>query len=410
MNAFRALAGVSLAGLCAIAAGCGGDDVPSDAVAKVGDTVITKQQFDHWYQTAASGQAQSGGPGVVPDPPRYAKCVAALKKQQPKGAPAQKDSALKKQCKDSYDQLKQQVMQFLIQAEWVQQEAADQGLAVKDAEVRSLFEDQKKRAFPKEKDYRKYLRTSGSNERDILFRVKLDAIQKKLAENVQKDQEKVSDEDIEEYYEKNKQRFTQPEQRDLNIVLTKTEGKAEEAKKALEDGQSFKAVSKEYSIDQASKAQGGKLPGVARGRQDKAFDDAVFEAKQGELEGPVKTQFGWYVFEVTRITEKTEQSLDDAKDTIRNVVKQENQSKALQDFIEDFREDYKDKTACREGFIVPECANAPEDETQTGPASGGAPGGSQAPPTQQPPPQQAPPQQAPPQQAPPQQTPPPPAP
>ena len=399
MNLFRALAGVTAASLCAlVAAGCGGDDVPSDAVAKVGDTVITKQQFDRWFENAAKSQAQQpGGSAVVPDPPSYAKCIAGLKSQAPQGTPAQKDSALKKQCKTSYDQIKQQVMQFLIQSEWVQQEADEQGVAVKDAEVRRLFEDQKKQAFPKEKDYEKFLQTSGATEQDIIFRVKLDALQGKLAEKVQKDQQTVSDDEIEAYFEKNKERFTQPEQRDLNIVLTKGKAKAEQAKQEIEDGASFKAVSSKYSTDQASKAQGGKLPGVTRGRQDKAFDDAVFDAEQGELEGPVKTQFGWYVFEVSKITEAKEQSLDQAKETIRGVLKQENESKALQSFIEDFREDYKDITACREDFVVPECANAPEEKTETGPASGGAPGAPpQAPPTQGAPPQQAPPQQAPP--------------
>ena len=66
----------------------------------------------------------------------------------------------------------------------------------------------------------------------------------------------------------------------------------------LEDGKSFKEVAKKYSIDEASKSQGGKLPAVAKGQQEKALDEAVFKAKKGELTGPVKTQFGYYVFEV----------------------------------------------------------------------------------------------------------------
>jgi foldase protein PrsA len=288
----------------------------------------------------------------------------------------------------------------------VQQEAEKQDVEVKDAEVRRLFEDQKKQAFPKEKDYQRFLATSGSTEQDILFRVKLDALQQKLAEKVQKDQEEITDEEIEEYYEKNKKRFTQPEQRDLSIVLTKGKEKAEQAKKELEGGASFKAVSQKYSTDQASKAQGGKLPGVTRGRQDKAFDEAVFSAEKGELEGPVKTQFGWYVFEVDKVTPANEQSLDDAKETIRNVLRQEAESKSLEQFIKDFREDFKDITACREDYVVPECANAPEPETETGPASGGAPGGAQQAPPQGAPPQGAP-QQAPPPQGAPQQAPPP---
>ena len=405
MNLLRTLAGVSLAGICAVAAtGCGGDDVPSDAVARVGDTVITKQQFDHWYQSAAKSQAQQGGPAVAPDPPSFTKCVAALKDAQPKpakGTPAPEDSELKKQCKQGYDQLKQQVMQFLIQSQWVQQEAKEQDVSVSGKEIRTLFEDQKKQAFPKERDYQKFLRTSGATEQDILFRIKLDALQNKLTAKIQKEQGKVTDEDVEEYYEKNKKRFSQPEQRDLNVVLTKTKAKAEQAKRELDGGAKFPAVAKQYSIDQASKANGGKLPDVPKGQQEKALDEAVFAAEQGAIEGPVKTQFGWYVFEVTDETPGSQQSLKQSEETIRGLLKSEREQKSLQDFIEEFREDFKDQTKCREGFVVAECSNAPEEKTDTNAAPGapqGAPQG--APPPQgaapPPPPQQgAPPPQAP---------------
>jgi foldase protein PrsA len=396
MNPFRLLAGASLAGLCVVAAaGCGGDDVPSDAVARVGDTIITKQHFDHWYASAAKGQQQQGGPSVAPDPPTYAKCVAALKAQQPKGSKS-KDSDLEKQCKTSYDQLKQQVMQFLIQSQWVQQEAADQDVKVSGTEVKRLFEDQKKQAFPKEKDYKKFLSQSGASEQDILFRIKLDALQNKLTAKIQKEQAKITDEDVEEYYEKNEKRFSQPERRDLNVVLTKTEARAEQAKTRLDDGDSFKTVSNELSIDQASKANGGKLPDVAEGQQEKALNDAVFKADRGSVEGPVKTQFGWYVFEVTKVKPSSQQSLEQSKETIRGLLKSEREQKSLQDFIEDFREDFKDKTKCREGFVVAECSNAPEEKTNTGPASGGAPGAPQGAPT----PPQGPPQGGAPQGAP----------
>ncbi len=129
----------------------------------------------------------------------------------------------------------------------------------------------------------------------------------------------------------------------------------------------------EYSIDEASKAQGGLLPAVAKGQQDKALDDAVFSAKKGELEGPVKTQFGWYVFEVTKITPASQQSLDQSKDTIRNLLRSERQQKALDQFVKDFREDYRDETECADDYRIEECSNAPKEQ-DTGPASGGNPG------------------------------------
>ena len=212
-------------------------------------------------------------------------------------------------------------------------------------------------------------------EEDILFRVKLDQLQQKLTQKVTEDAKKVSDEDISAYYEKNKKRFAQPERRDLRVVLTKTEAKADQAKKALESGQSFKKVVKQYSIDEASKSQDGLLPAVSEGQQEKAFDEAIFEAEKGKIEGPVKTQFGWYVFEVEKVTKASQQTLDQSKETIKNLLRSQRQQKALDEFVKSFREDYKDETDCADDYRVAECKNAPKDETNTGPASGGNPGG-----------------------------------
>jgi foldase protein PrsA len=355
-------------------AGCG-NDVPAGAVAKVGDATITQDEFDKWLATAAKGNAQ-GGAAAVPDPPDYEKCVAAKSKTPvPKGQKKPSDDALKKQCKSEYDALKKEVMQFLIQAEWVQQEAADQDIKVTDAQIKKSFEDQKKQAFPNDKQYKQFLASSGMTEEDILFRVKLDQLQQKLTQKVTEDAKKVSDADIEAYYEKNKKRFAQPERRDLRVVLTKTEAKANQAKQALDSGQSFKKVVKQYSIDEASKSQAGLLPAVTQGQQEKAFDEAIFDAKKSQLEGPVKTQFGWYVFKVEKVTKASQQTLEQSKETIKNLLRSQRQQKALDEFIKSFREDYKDETDCADEYRVAECKNAPKDETDTGPASGGNPGG-----------------------------------
>ena|SRR5687768_15919185 len=116
----------ALAALLIAVSGCG-DDVPAGAVAKVNDTKIEKAAFDHWLTAAANQQAQ-GQPGqeaatpVVPDPPDFTKCIAAKKTAQPQqqGAAPPPDSQLKSQCKQEYDGLKEQTMQFLISAEWLQ--------------------------------------------------------------------------------------------------------------------------------------------------------------------------------------------------------------------------------------------------------------------------------------------------
>jgi foldase protein PrsA len=343
-----------------IIAGCGG--VPGNAVAEVDGTAIEKDQFEHWMNVAAKSQ---GPDAAVPVPPDYKDCIAQLKKNAAKpkeGQPKQTDADYKKQCEQQYKQLRDQVLGLLISFEWIEREAEDQGVKVTDAEVKKSFEEQKKQSFPKEADYQKFLKDQGQTNEDVLMRVRLDLLSQKIRDKVTKGKDKVTDQQIEDYYNKNKSQFAQPERRDLSIVLTKPKdkAKAEQAKQELENGASFKEVAKKYSIDDASKAQGGKLPAVAKGQQEKAFDDAIFEAKKGKISGPVKTQFGWYVFRVDKVTKASQQSLQEAKATIKQVLASQNQQKALDEFVKDFRKKWKEKTECRDEYVTQDCKNAPD--------------------------------------------------
>jgi foldase protein PrsA len=77
---------------------------------------------------------------------------------------------------------------------------------------------------------------------------------------------------------------------------------------------------------------------------------------------------------VEKVTKASQQTLEQSKETIKNLLRSQRQQKALDEFIKSFREDYKDRTDCADDYRVAECKNAPKDETDTGPASGGNPG------------------------------------
>jgi foldase protein PrsA len=342
----------------AVAAGCGG--VPGNAVATVDGSAIDKAEFNHWLNVASKS---SGANSTVPDAPTFTKCVAAKRKTTPapaKGKPKTTDAQLKKQCQSEYDALRNQVVGLLVSYKWIQGEANQQGIKVTDAEVKKSFDAQRKQNFPKEADYQKFLKTSGQSQADIMLRVKLDLLSQKIRDKVIKGKDQVSDAQIQAFYDKNKARFTQAETRDLQIVLTKTKAKAGAAKAALQHGQSWTKVVKQYSVDAASKAKGGKLPGQAKGTLEKSLDAAVFAAPKNKLTGPIKTQFGFYVFRVTNIKKATTQSLADAKATIKQTLVSQNQQKALNTFVADFRKRWRDKTECQSGYTTSDCKNGPK--------------------------------------------------
>jgi foldase protein PrsA len=341
-----AIAAVLAAGLTA----CGDDsaNVSSDAVANVNGKPITNEEFDHWLQVVARTQQQQD--------PAAGKKKKALKLPKP-GSP-------------EYKQLAQQVMQFLISSRWIAGEAEDRDLAASDDEIKRSFERTRDQSFPSKKAYERFLKTSGQTQEDIDFRVRSDVLATKVRQEVTKDAQQVSDSDIEEYYKQNEQQFSQPERRDLQVVVNKNEEKAKEALSRLQGGESFKKVVKDLSTDPATKQQDGRLLGIAQGQQEKALDTAVFAAKKGDLGGPIKTQQGYYVFKVDKITKASKQSLDQSREGIRQLLISQTQQNALNNFTTGFRNEWRDKTDCREPYVIPDCSNG-EDTSQV---AGGPPG------------------------------------
>jgi parvulin-like peptidyl-prolyl isomerase len=313
----------------------------------------------------------------VPDAPDFTQCVAAKRKTTPKpakGQPKTTDAQLKKQCQTEYNSLRDQVVGLLVSYKWIEGEAKNQGVTVSSAEVEKSFESQKKQNFPKEADFQKFLKQYGQTKDDILLRVRLDLLSQKIRDKVIKGKDKVTDAQIQDFYNRNKSRFSQPETRDLQIVLTKTQGKAQQARKALQSGKPWKQVAKQYSIDANSKANGGKLAGQAKGTLEKTLDSAVFSAPKNKLMGPVKTQFGWYLFKVTKIKPGKTQSLDQAKATIKQTLVSQNQQKALTAFVNDFRKRWREKTECRDGYTTSDCKNGPKPTPTPTTAGGPVPG------------------------------------
>lgn len=374
----RILLPVLAACAAVVVAGCGGG-VPGDSVASVDGETVTKKSYDHWLTIASKSGGQASA--QIPKPPDYKACIANKRKTLPKpakGQPTTTDKQLKTQCASEYKALRDQVLQLLISFKWIEGEAKAQDVKVSDADVKKAFDQQRKSSFPKDADYDKFLKQSGQTEKDILMRVKLDLLSNKIREKITKDAGKVTDAEVTAFYDKNKAQYAQPERRDLLAVMTKTQAKAQQAKAALEGGQSFAAVSKKFSVDPTLKARDGKMPATEKASLEGPLAKAAFGAKKGALTGPVKTQYGVYVFRVTKITAPSQQSKEQVTPTIKQTLTSQKQQKALDKFVKSFTKKWRGKTTCKKGYTTTDCKNGPKPTpTPTvappGAAGGGAP-------------------------------------
>jgi hypothetical protein len=192
-----AMAAAVLSGLGAGPATAQEPRLPDGAVARVGKEPISERQFRHWLRVGISGQS-----GPV-DPPGFEGCIAAERERTPQAS----DADLLARCRRRYEALRTSTMLFLIHRVWVRQETAARDITVTRAQVRRAFERQKRQAFPTEAAYREFLRMSGLREADILRRVELDMLQRRLTRAATADVPKVTRRDVDRYYARHRRQF-----------------------------------------------------------------------------------------------------------------------------------------------------------------------------------------------------------
>ena len=84
-------------------------------------------------------------------------------------------------------------------------------------------------------------------------------------------------------------------------ILVDSEEKCLALKQEIEDGKDFAEVAKAHSSCPSGR-QGGDLGSFGPGQMVPEFDKVVFSAELNQVQGPVKTQFGYHLLEVTERT------------------------------------------------------------------------------------------------------------
>ena len=137
-----------------------------------------------------------------------------------------------------------------------------------------------------------------------------------LMQKAAKDNIKVTDDDVKEYYDGLKGKIH------LSHILVKEKKTAEEVEKKLKKGEKFEDLAKEYSTDGTAE-KGGDLGWVGKDdNMDKDFVKAAFALKTGEISGPVKSQFGYHIIKKDEERGKYE----DMKKELKKEVQEQKQN------------------------------------------------------------------------------------
>ncbi|MGD2037730.1 MAG: peptidylprolyl isomerase [Desulfobacterales bacterium] len=292
-------------------------NVPGDKVAVVNGVIISKDTYDHEMdffvrRAAAKGQA-------LPD--------------------------------EQMAQMKNQVLESLIDRELLFQESKKRGIEVKAEAVSDELQKIRQR-YPNKEEFNKLLSEMGLTESDVRRQIARGMAIQQLIDKEVTDKIKVSDQETRSFYDKNPQLFQQPEQVKARHILIKVQADAPDDQKAearkkieavqqkVQKGEDFATLAKTYS-EGPSGPRGGDLGYFRRGQMVKPFEEVAFSLKPDQTSEIVETRFGYHLIKVDDKKPAKKMTYAEVKDRLNDHLKKQKATSEADAYIETLRKGAK---------------------------------------------------------------------
>lgn len=247
------------------------------------------------------------------------------------------------------ERLKDNIVRRLVDAEVITQQAKKMGVELAPAELAEKWEVHKKR-YGSEEAFKAFLERAGTSAEDVQRQFEQNLLREKVfakaSEAVTVDEAEVKD-----FFEKNRERYDEPEQVKASHILIRVapnapaEEKAAKKKRAEEalaavkkKGAKFETLAAEFGED-PTKDRGGDLGFFQKGRMVKPFEDAVWGMKVGQITGPIETQFGFHVIKKMEVKAARKRPFGEVKDQIEKSLVARKRNQAIRDSLEAWKKE-----------------------------------------------------------------------
>lgn len=240
-------------------------------------------------------------------------------------------------------EMRQKVLDGLVDRELLLQESNRLGIKVADSEVDEQVATIKKR-FPKEEEFTGALSKMGITEKDLRKQFSEGMAIKKMIDQEVASKISVSEADAKAFYDAHPDLFKMPERVRASHILVKVDQNASdedkakarekltEAGKRIKKGEDFAVIAKEVS-ECPSAAKGGDLDYFQRGQMVPEFEEVAFALKPGETSDIVTTQFGFHIIKVVDKKEAGSVPFDEVKERVEQHLKQEKVNEQLTQYV-----------------------------------------------------------------------------
>jgi parvulin-like peptidyl-prolyl isomerase len=285
-------------------------------VVRVGDRVITRSQYSKRLRDAYTEIEQT--------------------------VPADQAAAKK-------DEIRKSLVEELVSELLIKDRADRLRINVATDEVKDAIDRVKQQYnITTEKQFEELLQKSGMSRTDMEARMRDQIITNKVFGHELRPREDLTDKELRERYEREKEHYRLPERAKLReIVVLRPEGamSAEAATKHATDiaqqarsGGDFAKLAQTYS-EAGSKDKGGDLGEVARGELLPDLDKAVFNATAGAVIGPIATKSGWHILKVEQRLPSEVPAFESVKDRLRKDASDETWQRDYRSYLQRLRND-----------------------------------------------------------------------
>lgn len=245
-------------------------------------------------------------------------------------------------------QLRIEAMDLMVEQEVVAQAAEREGIEVDAAQVEKQVEELRS-VFDRDNQFLMKLEDDGFTEESFRRHIRRMIAAKMYLDRIRVDASDVSDNELQRFYDDNKDRLTLPAQVRVRHILLKWKPMGtqddqsairEEIKPILErarDGEDFAMLAREFSEDAATRQNGGDTGLFTYGAMVPPFEAAAFALEPGEISDPVDTVFGVHILKLEELMEPRLLPLDEVREQLRDYVSEQNVEAAVRATIDELR-------------------------------------------------------------------------
>lgn len=247
------------------------------------------------------------------------------------------------QMQTALPRLRERIVEELIMRSIMLDEVAKNGISLSDAEFDKVKAELAEE-LPEGTTLETYMAEMGTSEAEMREQMAVRKMVLAKAETLPKP----TDEEIQKYFDENKDSFNQNETVAASHILIKVDPTDDDAAKAakrqrlsdlrkqLLEGADFAELAKANS-DCPSASAGGDLGTFGRGQMVPEFDAAAFSQPTGSVGDIVETQFGYHLIKVTDHQQSKALDFADVKPRISDILHSQKQQEAVRDYVEGLR-------------------------------------------------------------------------